>query len=207
MKTIKDRAEPMLDREMLRHHSRRSRDGLNNEVREYAEDQDDLFWNEIRKEKTSHDVVQMQQSQIWYRGLTPLQMVSLSVIRLIQMEAILESRITGMFRHPVDGVAICPPMLSFNEADLPRGWRTRALQLVDDFRRTILKDVDHGSRREEVRVGDGERPHDDTYLDGALDFLSDALSQPLPNDPSAKPTGLRETLSLLDVCAVARLSR
>lgn len=207
VKTIRDRAEPMLDREMLRHHSRHSRDGLNNDVREYAEDQDDLFWNEIRKEKTSHNIVQLQQSQIWYRGLTPLQMVSLSVIRLIQMEAILENQIAGMYRHPIDGVAIFPPMLSFNEADLPHGWRTRALQLVDDLRRTILKDVDHGSRREEVRVGYGERPHDDTYLDGALDFLNDALRQPLRNDPSAKPTGLRATLSLLDVCAMIRLSR
>lgn len=207
VKTIRDRAEPMLDREMLGHHPRRSRDDLHNEVREYAENQDDLFWNEIRKEKTSHDVAQQQQSQIWYRGLTPLQMVSLTVIRLIQMEAILEKRIAGVYRLPLHGTAICPPMLSFDEAGLPHGWRTRALQLVDDLRRTILKDVDHGSRREEVRVGDGERPHDDTYLDGALAFLNAALRQPLPNDPSAKLTGLRETLSLLDVCAVVRLLR
>lgn len=207
VKTIRGHVEPKLERGMLRHFTRRRRDHLETDIRQYAEEQDDLFWNEIRKEKTSDDIAQKQLSQIWYSDLTPLQVVSVSVIRLIQMEAVLEKRIAGMHRHPMDGSRICPPMLFFDEADMPQGWRTRALLLVDDIRRTILKDVDHGSRREDVKSGDGERPHDETYLNSALSFLGDALRQPLSNDPSAKPTGLRATLSLLNVCAVVRLSR
>lgn len=134
-------------------------------------------------------------------------MVSVSVLRLIQMEAVLEKRIASMYRHSVGGATVHPPLLPFSETDLPRGWRTRALLLVDDLRRTILKDVDHGSRRDEVKLGDGERPHDETYIEGVLDFFKEERRQPIPNDPTAPETELKQTLSLLDICAVVRLTR
>jgi hypothetical protein len=207
VKKIRDELMLRLNGATLAGSTRRERDGLFGEIRNFMETQDDLFWNELRNDETSKEIANLQISQLWHSRLTPLQMVAVSVIRLLQMEAILERRIAGMYRHPLGGETISPPLLHFSEADLPRGWRKRALQLVDDLRRVILEDSDHGSRREEVKEGDGVRSHDETYIDGALGFLNDALQQPLPNDPAVPLKGVRRTVSLLNVCAVVRLMR
>ncbi|MXO65957.1 hypothetical protein [Altericroceibacterium endophyticum] len=207
VKNIKAVVEPTLQREMLRDISRKDRDHLLADVRDLAESQDDIFWNEIRKDKTSEEVANLQMSQIWYRGLTPLQVISLAVVRLIQMEATLEKRIASMYRHTGSTDAFYPPVLAFSQSELPENWRKRAVQLVDDLRRTILNDCDHGSRNEEVREGAGVTSHSNDYLDEALRFLEEANQEPLPNAPSLPLTGKRRTASLLDVAAETRMAR
>lgn len=207
VKNIKAAVEPILQREMLKNIPRKDRDHLLVELRDLAENQDDIFWNEVRKDQTSEEIANLQMSQIWYRGLTPLQMISLAVVRLIQMEAVLEKRIASMHRYPGNTDAFYPPVLAFNQSELPKNWRKRAAQLVDDLRRTILDDCDHGSRNVEVKEGAGVTSHSDDYLIEALRFLEEANHEPLPNDPLLPLTGKRRTASLLDVATVTRMAR
>lgn len=204
VKTIKAKVEPSLaDRPARVVSTRRERDGLLMAIRRFIETQDNLFWNELRKEKTSPEIANLQISQLWYSGLTPLQMIAVSVVRLIQMEAILESRIASMHNYPVGGVTISPPVLHFRKEELPVNWRKRALLLIDDLRRVILDDPDHETRRDE----DDLPGHiNDDFLDAALKFFEEVASEPLPNDPSALK-GARRTLATLNVCAAVRLAR
>lgn len=204
VKTIKAKVEPCLvDRPARLVTTRRERDGLLMAIRRFADAQDDLFWTELRKEKTSPEIANLQISQLWYSGLTPLQMIAVSVIRLIHMEAILESRIASMHKYPIGGETISPPLLHFRKEELPDNWRKRALLLVGDLRRVILDDPDHETRRDE----DDLPGHlNDEFLDAALAFFGEVASQPLPNDSSGLK-GARRTLASLNVCAAVRLAR
>lgn len=204
VKTIKAKVEPLLINRSARSVStRRERDGLLTAIRGFAEAQDDLFWTELRKEKTSPEIAHLQISQLWYSGLTPLQMIAVSVIRLIQIEAVLESRIAGMHKCPMDGETISPPLLYFRKEELPDNWRKRALLLIGDLRRVILDDPDHETRRDE----DDLPGHiNDDFLEAALKFFEEVASEPLPNDPSTLK-GARRTLATLNVCAAVRLAR
>src|SRR5690606_2697272 len=149
VQNIKKDVRAWLDLVVPRDTTRASRDALVTGVRAAARDQEGTFWEEMRKDKTSPQLARQQMSQVWYHGLTPLQMTALAVIRLIQMEAILEQRILGMYKIPTGGARLDPPLLPFQEVELPPGWETRAQLLMDDLRRTIVKDVDLGSQNED----------------------------------------------------------
>ena len=204
VQTIKKDVRAWLDLVVPRDTTRASRDACVTGVRAAATDQKGIFWEEMRKEKTSPQLARQQMSQVWYHGLTPLQVTALGVIRLIQMEAILEQSILGIYKFPTGGAQLDPPLLPFQEKDLPNGWETRAQLLMDDLRRTIVKDVDLGSQNEDRKVGDGEPLHDDTCLDEAIEFIKQVAVP--ANDPEP-PTGPRRTYALLNVCVPNRLRR
>ena len=201
VKTIKEEANGSIDRSMLTEYPRAKRDALILEVRAAAQSQDDLFFNEIRKDKTSEEIVNLQLSQIWYDGLTPLQMGSLPIIALIQMETVLQSKLMKMYQSGSGKGQTHLPKLSFNEKELPKGWKTRARLLLDEIRRTIIKDADFGSQNIEKMASDGDVSHDDTWLDPTLDFMRQFASN--ANDME----GPGKTYRLLELCVATRLLR
>lgn len=201
VKTIKEEATKSIDRSMLPEYPRAKRDALMSEVRVAAQTQDDLFFNELRKDKTPEEIGNLQLSQIWYHGLTPLQMGSLPIIALIRMETVLQTKLMEMYRSGSGRGQSLLPKLSFNEKELPKGWKTRARLLLDEIRRTIIKDADFGSQNIEKMASDGDVSHDDTWLDPTLDFMRQFASN--ANDTE----GPGKTYRLLELCVATRLLR
>ena len=201
VKTIKEEATGSIDRSMLTEYPRAKRDALMSEVRVAAHTQDDLFFNELRKDKTSEEIVNLQLSQIWYHGLTPLQMGSLPIIALIRMETVLQKKLMKMYRSGSGRGQSHLLKLSFNEKELAKGWKSRARLLLDEIRRTIIKDADFASQNIERMASDGDVSHDDTWLDTTLDFMRQFASN--ANDTE----GPGKTYRLLELCVATRLLR
>lgn len=206
VKTIRAAAAPLLDRSKLARSKRSERDALARDVREFVVTEEGEFWEELRNPTGRFDGKQM--SQEWYSDLTPLQMVAVAVIRFIHVEATLEERLTTSFERALRAKARPELHLpTFQQNDLPRGWKARAKLLIDDLRRALLDDVDHHTRRPEDVRGVSEMPaHDETYIEAALEFLDTALKEPMPNDPD-NLSGRRLTLGLLNVAVAVRFQR
>ncbi|MEO1968565.1 MAG: hypothetical protein ABGW87_07635 [Sphingomonadaceae bacterium] len=204
VKTIWAEAKQHITKNEPRGGSRADRDDMINEVRQQAENQDDLFWNEIRKDRTSEEVVNQQMSQIWYHGLTPLQVASVATIGLVHMEAVLKQRIIEMYESPSKDIKVAPPSLAFQLNEMPTGWPARARLIVDGLRRAIIQDSDLDSKSDHQHEEDGAPANDDTYLDPAAAFMGQFW--PEPND-QGRIVGPLRSYKLLKNCAVTRLKR
>lgn len=82
-------------------------------------------------------------SAVWFGG-SKVAMAAVAVLRLIQAEhqigKLIDERVPvrGLRITPRDGTTLPP----FDPAALP-GWRTRAIELLDFYRRTLLRDSDY----------------------------------------------------------------
>jgi hypothetical protein len=202
--TVKAEVEVSLDPTLLLKVKRSERDAAVEATREFVEITEDGFWDELKNPSGRYD--DMQQSEVWYHGLTPLQMVALAVLRLIHAETVLRDRVVTMCEAEKRGEAISPAeFLPHCDQAFPRGWEKRARLLVDDLRRVILMDSDHQTRRDQEE-GDYGASKNASHLTAALRFIDEALEEPLPMNP-ADLKGKRRTLSLLSVAAAARFQR
>ncbi len=203
--TIKAEVEVSLEPRLLLKVKRADRDAAAEATREFIETNGDEFWEELRNPTGRYDG--KQQSEVWYHGLTPLQMVALAVLRLIHAETVLRDRIVAMCEAEKRGETIPPAeFLPHSEQALPRGWQERARQLVDDLRRVILDDSDHHSHRTATKSDHDEPSTYVAYLDAARRFIDQAMEEPLPVG-AASLKGKRQTLFLLSIAAGARFQR
>lgn len=196
--TIKEVALARIDPSMLREFPRKDRDDLIRTVRHVIQESDHLFFKETRNKKTSGSVANLQMSQVWYDGLTPLQVAALPIIALVQTENTLKNRLLEMYSSPNDAEVVD---LKFKSGELGRNWKFRARQLHDEIRRTIIGDVDLGSQNSERKTMDGGISHDDTFISPTVAFMrqfSPGFVGPAKGEKSYR---------LLKLCTATRLLR
>lgn len=178
--TVREQSEPLRTRANLKTMTRADRDTLLVALAHDHASKSDEFWDELRLKKASGKYTHKRMTQVWYSELTPIQVVALPVLRLIQAEACLQQQIEAAVRRSGKSKPLkLPP---FDPVALPVGWKTRAKLLVDDLRRIILQDCDHRSfrkarRKKGVEVDMTAPPNDDTWLDEVAEFLKAATHQ------------------------------
>lgn len=206
VQTIREATAPLLKRSELARSKRSERDALVGELHEFVSTEEDDFWSELRRSTGKFDNKQM--SQVFYSDLTPLEVIAVAVINHIYVEATLKQQLKSSFNRALQAKARSELQIPiYREGDLPYGWRARAKLLIDDLRGSILKDVDHQSRRPEGERGESGAPaHDDTFIDGALEFLDETIKEVMLNH-SANAAGRRLTWALITVMAAARFQR
>lgn len=195
---------PWLNRSQLRKHKRSSRDKLVIDVRDDMASKSDDFWDEVRLPKDSGKYTRKRMTQIWYADLTPVEVVTVAVLRFVQAEQMLQQQVGSLLRHSSLPRAYVLPV--FDPTKLQWGWKTRARSLIADQRRVILKDGDKDS----VQIARGEPVEDaaaglnnnEAIIDRVSDFLQRAGRLKLHGSNPWLPEVM--TLTRLDVAVNQR---
>lgn len=204
--TIKAEVEPFLDRSLLLDVKRSERDAAVGTALKGVETIENGFWDELRNPTGRYDGMQM--SEVWYHGLTPLQMIGLGVVRLIHAETVLRDRIEAVLEAEERGKPMpATELLPHSEQALPRGWEVRSRLLVDDLRRVILSDSDLHSRRPDDEKLEASAPSKNSdHIKAALQFIESAMKEPMPSDLN-ESDGKRNTLAKLSIATAVRFQR
>lgn len=200
-------------------------DGLVVRMRKHSEAASGPWWDEVRLKKPSGDYSRTKFSQTWWSGLDGVQPLAVSILRLLQAEALMPDLITEVYRavNPRcpsladtkykrlqrDGAPAYGFLPRFDVSELIPGWRERGRLLMTGYRRAIVKDGDLDSvKRAEGRSIDDstDAANDDTYFAPAIEFLTARGERELADYEGAQ-TCERRTFYLLDVLRDIRLSR
>lgn len=176
VKDVRERVFSWLSRSQLREHKRSGRDEFVVHVRDDLANKSDDFWEEVRLPGDSGKYTHKRMTQVWYAGLTPVEVVGLPVVRFIQAEQVVQQQIGSLLRH--SGLPRAYVLPVFDATKLRRGWKTRARTLIADQRRVILKDGDKDSvqlsRGESIEDAAAGLTKNDALIDSVAEFLEKA---------------------------------
>lgn len=154
-------------------------DGLMAEIARRDAQPTQPFLQQVHQSSSDAGFGVRQMSQVWYADLLPVQAVGLPVLRLVQMEQMLETLLVkeiALARQGGRKARFTVP--DFSAKKLSVGWKGRARAVVDALRASVLRDPDHHSVRTANASRTGEvvpwvgAANDDRFIDALLDFLA-----------------------------------
>lgn len=134
------------------------------------------FTTQLRQERTDEAFGRMRMSELWWHGLTPIQIVGFVAMRLTQLEQQLEHRLrTALTDGRLSTGATNFVMPDFDETRMRWGWKARCLTVAAALREAILHDPDLYSKSEARTIDDrSHATNDDGFTNKVLKFLENA---------------------------------